>query len=78
MSCSYCFVTPNAHRENPTEPCYILGDWWFWGSLDILIISLTARIFLEIWRLKDKIDMAKEMTRTASTWVIFFGECHHP
>lgn len=68
----------HAHRENPTELCFVLGDWWLWGSVGLVIIVVTARLFLELARLNDKINMAKEIIRTACAWFFCFGERQAP
>lgn len=55
------------------------GDWWLWGSMGVVVIALAARLFLELARLNDKINMAKEILRTACVWFVFSGElCMSP
>lgn len=49
-------------------------DWWLWGSLAAVVILLAGRLFLELARLKDKINMAKEIMKIACLWFVFAGE----
>ena len=39
-----------------------------------VVIALAARLSLELARLNDKINMAKEILRTACVWFVFSGE----
>lgn len=67
-------TTTSALRENPTERCFLFGDWWLWGSLGLVFIGGTARLFLELARINDKINMVKEILRVACAWSVGAGE----
>ncbi|CAM9941228.1 unnamed protein product, partial [Ectocarpus fasciculatus] len=51
-------VPPLLYGNSPTEWCFLFGDWWLWGSIGAAMIMGTAKLFLELTRVKDKINMA--------------------
>lgn len=64
----------NVVRGSPTEMCFALGDWWLWGTMGFILICLTVRLFLELARLNDKINMATEIRRASGGWLACAGE----
>lgn len=67
--------SPPVERENPTKVCVFLGDWWFWCPSCFLMILAGSRLFAELLRLQDRINMAKEIATTARVWLVLAGEC---
>lgn len=67
-------LTRPVHSKNPTELCAYFVDWWFWGPACLFLILAGSKIFLEISRLKDRINMAQEIRTTASVWLVCAGE----
>ncbi|CAM9656341.1 unnamed protein product [Ectocarpus sp. 13 AM-2016] len=63
-------VASDVYGENPTEVCVFLGDWWFWCPSCFLMILAGSKLFIELSRLNDSINMAKEISTTAGAWVV--------
>lgn len=62
------------YRSNPTEQCFILGDWWFFGPVCISCAVGSSKLFIELYRVHDRINMAKEIMSAAVTWGVLIGE----
>ncbi|CAM9558470.1 unnamed protein product [Ectocarpus sp. 4 AP-2014] len=69
-------VVPEVYGENPTEDCMYLGDWWFWCPSCFLMILSGSRLFSELLRLQDRINMAKEISTTACVWLVMAVPYH--
>ncbi|CAN0272958.1 unnamed protein product, partial [Discosporangium mesarthrocarpum] len=55
---------------NRTEPvCYILQEWWFYGPANVMLSLLLSRLFIELSRVHDRINMAKEVIACAAIWI---------
>ncbi|CAM9617718.1 unnamed protein product [Ectocarpus fasciculatus] len=63
-------VASDVYGVNPTEVCVFLGDWWFWCPSCFLMILAGSKLFIELSRLNDSINMAKEISTTAGVWVV--------
>lgn len=61
-------------RRNPTAKCYILGDWWVWGPLSFMCAGFSSKLFVELARVQDRINMSKEIQMAAFSWLINAGE----
>lgn len=67
-------VRGDVSRPNPTAKCFILADWWFWGPVCLSCAGLSSKLFMELARVKDSINMSKEIMIVAITWVVHAGE----
>lgn len=61
-------------RANPTAKCFILGDWWFWGPVCFSCAGASSKLFIELARVQDRINMSKEIIIVALAWVLNAGE----
>ena len=70
-------------RPNPTETCIAIADWWFYGPVALSLSALSYKLFVELAKVQDSINMSKEVrsavfswVATASEWTIVLGNMY--
>eukprot|EP00904_Undaria_pinnatifida_P007959 jgi/Undpi1/4293/HiC_scaffold_17.g07659.m1 len=61
-------VSPQVYGSNPTEMCFFLGDWWFFGPTSFGFAAICYKLFLELSRVQDRINMSKEIVSASGVW----------
>ena len=64
------------NRRNPTELCFFLGDWWFFGPTSFGFAAVCYKLFLELSRVQDRINMSKEIVSASLVWFCTASECY--
>ena len=62
-------------RPNPTKECFAIADWWFYGPVALTLSAISSKLFIELAKVQDSINMSKEIRSAAIAWVVSAGVC---
>ena len=62
-------------RPNPTKTCFAIADWWLYGPVCMFFAGISSKLFLELSRVQDRINMSKEISSAAIAWLVTSSEC---
>lgn len=65
-------------RPNPTKTCFAIADWWLYGPVCMICAGISSKLFLELSRVQDRINMSKEISSAAIAWLVTSGGCTIP
>lgn len=60
-------------RENPTKVCFAIADWWLYGPICGVCAGISSKLFIELARVQDRINMSKEISSAAIAWFATAG-----
>ena len=69
------FPVVRRNRPNPTKECFAIADWWFYGPVALTLSLISSKLFIELAKVQDSINMSQEIRSAAIAWVATGGGC---